>query len=109
MREAATFLNDPRLHFGLGTESRMSEVEISWPSGKVEDLRDVPADFIYTMVEGQGMQAKFPAAAVVITSILLSAAPPVWACACQFFFPGIGYYAPAGGVPIWARAMAFTA
>ena len=52
--------NDPRLHFGLGVESRMTEVEIKWPSGKVEVLRDVPADFIYTIVEGQGIQGKIP-------------------------------------------------
>ena len=52
--------NDPRLHFGLGTETRMSEVEIRWPSGKVEVLRDVPADFIYTIVEGQGIAGKIP-------------------------------------------------
>ena len=50
--------NDPRLHFGLGTEAKMNEVEIRWPSGKVEVLRDVPADFIYTIVEGQGIEDK---------------------------------------------------
>jgi hypothetical protein len=50
--------NDPRLHFGLGAEARMSEVEIKWPSGKVEVLRDVPADFIYTIVEGDGIKDK---------------------------------------------------
>jgi hypothetical protein len=52
--------NDPRLHFGLGTEVKMDEVEIRWPSGKVEELRDMPADFIYTIVEGQGIQSKLP-------------------------------------------------
>ena len=52
--------NDPRLHFGLGAETRMAEVEIKWPSGKVEVLRDVPADFIYTIVEGQGIKDKIP-------------------------------------------------
>jgi len=52
--------NDPRLHFGLGSEAKMSEVEIRWPSGGSETLRDVPADFIYTLVEGQGIKAKMP-------------------------------------------------
>ncbi len=52
--------NDPRLHFGLGADVKMDEVEIRWPSGKVEVLRDVPADFIYTIVEGQGIQSKCP-------------------------------------------------
>jgi len=50
--------NDPRLHFGLGDEARMDAVEIKWPSGKVEFLREVPADFIYTIVEGEGIQRK---------------------------------------------------
>jgi hypothetical protein len=50
--------NDPRLHFGLGTEARISEVEIRWPSGRGEVLRELPADFIYTIVEGQGIQDK---------------------------------------------------
>jgi enediyne biosynthesis protein E4 len=50
--------NDPRLHFGLGGEAKMKQVEIKWPSGKVEVLHDVPADFIYTVVEGQGIQEK---------------------------------------------------
>jgi hypothetical protein len=50
--------NDPRLHFGLGAWSTMEEVEIKWPSGKVETLRDIQADFIYTVVEGSGIQGK---------------------------------------------------
>ncbi len=50
--------NDPRLHFGLGSAAHMDEVEIRWPSGRREKLVDVPADFIYTVVEGQGIQQK---------------------------------------------------
>jgi hypothetical protein len=50
--------NDPRLHFGLGAAAKMNQVEIKWPSGKVEVLHDVPADFIYTVVEGEGIQQK---------------------------------------------------
>jgi hypothetical protein len=38
----------------------MTEVEIRWPSGKVEVLRDLPADVIYTIVEGQGIVGKTP-------------------------------------------------
>jgi len=57
--------NDPRLHFGLGPDSKMTQVEIRWPNGKIETLRDLPADFIYTMVEGQGITNRnaLPAAA----------------------------------------------
>jgi len=36
----------------------MDEIEIKWPSGKVETLHDVPADFIYTIIEGTGIQQK---------------------------------------------------
>ena len=50
--------NDPRLHFGLADQSRMSEVEIRWPMGESEILKDVPADFIYTIVEGKGITDK---------------------------------------------------
>jgi hypothetical protein len=50
--------NDPRLHFGLAQESKMDAVTIRWPSGKVETLRDLPADFIYTMIEGEGIKDK---------------------------------------------------
>ena len=52
--------NDPRLHFGLGMESTITEIDIRWPSGKVETLKSVPADFIYTVVEGEGIQQKTP-------------------------------------------------
>jgi hypothetical protein len=50
--------NDPRLHFGLGDKAKMDEVEIKWPSGKVEVLHDIPTDFIYTIKEGEGIKEK---------------------------------------------------
>ena len=52
--------NDLRLHFGLGPQTNMSTVEVSWPSGKKEVYRDLPTDFIYTIVEGEGVQQKVP-------------------------------------------------
>ena len=54
--------NDQRLHFGLGRESVMKRVQIVWPSGLKEELKDVRADAIYTLVEGQGIKqtAKLP-------------------------------------------------
>ncbi len=60
LRAGGSYLsqNDPRLHFGLGSESKMDKVEIRWPSGAIETLRDVPADFIYSVKEGQGIQQK---------------------------------------------------
>jgi hypothetical protein len=44
--------NDLRLHFGLAQQTVMSNVEIAWPSGKTENLKDLPADFIYIISEG---------------------------------------------------------
>jgi hypothetical protein len=52
--------NDLRLHFGLGPAAKMESVEIRWPNGNVEALRDVAGDCIYTIVEGKGIQDKKP-------------------------------------------------
>jgi hypothetical protein len=48
-------LYDLRLHFGLGLETRISKVEITWPNGKREELKDLAADAIYTIGEGKGI------------------------------------------------------
>jgi hypothetical protein len=52
--------NDLRLHFGLELQTKMDTVEISWPSGLKEQFHNLPADFIYTFVEGQGIKDKMP-------------------------------------------------
>ncbi len=52
--------NDLRLHFGLGTAAKIDSVEVRWPSGTVDNLKDVAADKIYTIVEGQGIQTSAP-------------------------------------------------
>lgn len=56
--------NDLRLHFGLGTDDKIGLVEIAWPSGKVEVLRDLQADFIYVITEGQGVRQSITLPAV---------------------------------------------
>jgi len=48
--------NDLRLHFGLGSATKMDSVDVRWPAGKVETFKDVTADKIYTIVEGQGIK-----------------------------------------------------
>ncbi|HVT98524.1 MAG TPA: CRTAC1 family protein [Acidobacteriaceae bacterium] len=48
--------NDSRLHFGLGTASVMSEVEIRWPSGLHQKFANVPADATYEIREGKGLR-----------------------------------------------------
>jgi len=62
VRGGASYLsqNDLRLHFGLGAAKKMESVEIRWPSGKVETLENVPADAIYTIVEGSGIRNATP-------------------------------------------------
>jgi enediyne biosynthesis protein E4 len=52
--------NDLRPHFGLGAADKMERVEVTWPGGQTELLRDVPADFIYTITEGKGITARVP-------------------------------------------------
>jgi len=50
--------NDPRLHFGLASESHINEVTIRWPSGEKQILRDLSAGFMYTIVESKGITEK---------------------------------------------------
>jgi hypothetical protein len=52
--------NDPRLHFGLAAQDKMESVEIRWPNGDKEVLKNVPADFIYTITEGKNVTDKLP-------------------------------------------------
>jgi hypothetical protein len=42
------------VHFGLGEEARAEQVEIRWPSGIVQTLRDVPADRVLNVKEASG-------------------------------------------------------
>ena len=66
VRSGSSYLsqNDLRLHFGLGAEDKITEVDIRWPNGQTETLKDIAADFIYTVQEGRGIQQQAPFAAV---------------------------------------------
>jgi hypothetical protein len=46
--------HDPRLHFGLGDAGRAESVSVRWPSGRVDTIRDVPADRYVEITEGKG-------------------------------------------------------
>ena len=46
---------DPRLHFGLAAHEKIDAIEIDWPSGSHQLLRDVPADQIITVDESRGI------------------------------------------------------
>jgi enediyne biosynthesis protein E4 len=43
--------NDLRLHFGLGEDETADVVEIRWPSGQTETLKNVAANQILTIKE----------------------------------------------------------
>jgi hypothetical protein len=43
--------NDPRLHFGLGRDTRVESLEIQWPGRAVQKLTDLPADQYHTVIE----------------------------------------------------------
>ncbi len=52
--------NDLRLRFGLGPATKVDVVEVRWPTGKVETLKDLVSDKIYTIIEGQGIKDDVP-------------------------------------------------
>jgi enediyne biosynthesis protein E4 len=43
--------SDVRVHFGLGSASVVRELTLRWPSGRVQTLRDVPADQVLVVRE----------------------------------------------------------
>jgi enediyne biosynthesis protein E4 len=45
--------SDLRAHFGLGSVTSASEVDITWPSGEHQTFRNVKADEFYQVVEGK--------------------------------------------------------
>jgi hypothetical protein len=47
--------SDPRIHFGLGKRTRIDSLVITWPSGQVDKLLNVPIDTIIAVKEGVGI------------------------------------------------------
>ena len=47
--------SDPRIHFGLGKRSKIESLVITWPSGQVDNLANVPIDSIIAVKEGAGI------------------------------------------------------
>lgn len=47
--------NDARLHFGLGSNKKADEVEIRWPNGQTEIIKDIPPNQIVMIKEGSGI------------------------------------------------------
>jgi enediyne biosynthesis protein E4 len=47
--------NDLRVHFGLGKANKVDALEIHWPSGQVDTLKDVKANQVIFVKEGEGI------------------------------------------------------
>ncbi|HSC45712.1 MAG TPA: CRTAC1 family protein [Candidatus Acidoferrum sp.] len=47
--------SDPRIHFGLGKRTKIDLLEITWPSGAVDRLKDLPVDNVIAVKEGAGI------------------------------------------------------
>ncbi len=43
---------DLRIHFGLGEAKKVDLVEIRWPSGTVDSLKDLDVNHLYVIEEG---------------------------------------------------------
>ncbi len=48
--------SDPRAHFGLGAYNRVDLLKVRWPSGKLQEFKDVAADAHYVVDEEEGIR-----------------------------------------------------
>jgi hypothetical protein len=60
VRSGSSFIsnNDMRVHFGLGSATKIDSVEVRWPSGLVETFSKVSSDKLNELKEGNGTAAK---------------------------------------------------
>ena len=47
--------NDLRVHFGIGRADKVDLLEIRWPSGLIETLKDIQANQVIFVKEGEGI------------------------------------------------------
>jgi hypothetical protein len=57
VRSGGSYLSqsDLRIHFGLGRASRVERIEVLWPSGTVDSVKDIPANRLIYVKEGAGI------------------------------------------------------
>jgi hypothetical protein len=62
VRSGGSYLSssDLRLHFGLGAAKNIDRLEVRWPSGQMDTVRNAPVDHILTVKEGQGLVESKP-------------------------------------------------
>jgi hypothetical protein len=63
VRSGSSYISssDMRVHFGLGSATKVESVQVRWPSGLTESFENLPVDKIHTLKEGSG-KAMGPAA-----------------------------------------------
>jgi enediyne biosynthesis protein E4 len=47
--------NDLRIHFGLGKAYKVQLLEIRWPSGQLDSLKDIKPNQLIFVEEGEGV------------------------------------------------------
>ena len=52
--------NDFALYFGLGAASAVDSVKVHWPSGAIQDWKDIPADESVVLTEGAAQPLRRP-------------------------------------------------
>ena len=64
VRSGSSYISnsDVRVHFGLGATKHIQYVELRWPSGLVERIRNANVDSIVTVKEGTGEEVSAPRA-----------------------------------------------
>ncbi len=62
VRSGGSYLSssDLRLHFGLGTRTAIDRIEVRWPSGQTQTVKQPPVDHILVIKEGDGLVASQP-------------------------------------------------
>ena len=57
VRSGGSYLSqsDLRVHFGIAKATRVESVQVRWPSGAVDTLKDLSGDHLYSVLEGSGV------------------------------------------------------
>jgi hypothetical protein len=57
IRSGGSYLSqsDFRVHFGLGTATRIDSIEIRWSSGATDVIKNLEADKFYSVLEVKGI------------------------------------------------------
>jgi enediyne biosynthesis protein E4 len=62
VRAGSSYLSvsDRRVYFGLGDATTIDKLEVLWPSGTRDELKDVVPDHSYVVTEGKGITGQLP-------------------------------------------------